>query len=243
MWQGFFDRVELRLRRLFERAGGAVDSTFHRKHNLDFDISTLLPRLEREVERSLRQEDGHLVAPHRVELRYNYETWTELSPRGRENLEAELTASLFEYISNRRYRTNGKFEVKIGYDAFTSGVETRLSFELPPKANAHSTLQVMLVEQATGVRHYLHLTSGAEPAGIGRNIANALTLNDPTVSNFHAAIVLRDNGRLELADRGGANGTAINGVALPSAGRGFLADGDLVRIGRIECRLQVETSN
>ncbi|MEY4167613.1 MAG: FHA domain-containing protein [Blastocatellia bacterium] len=240
MRQGFFDRLETWLRRLFERMGSAADFTLRRGDQPEVNFETLLPRIEREIEKSLREENGRLIAPHRIELRYNYETWTGMGAAHRERLRGELAGSLLEYICNRRYQVTGRLEVTIGYDAFTRGVEIRVSSDEPPAATGRREVRVSLAEQATGVRHSAILVSGAEPVGIGRNIANAIVINEPTISNFHAALVLRDSGVVELADRGGANGTAINGARLPGAGRGSVADGDLLRIGRVDCRLLIE---
>ena len=240
MKKGLFDQLETRLRRLFQQAGGAVDLALGRGDQPELDPTVLLAHIETEIESGLREESGRLIAPHLIELRYSYETWNALGSARREQLEREMTASLHEYICNRRYRTAGPLQVTIGYDAFTRGVAVRASSGGRRPESTRREARISVVEQATGIRHDLRLASGAAPAGIGRNIANAIVINEPTISNFHAALVLRDSGVVELADRGGANGTAINGARLPGAGRGSVADGDLLRIGRVDCRLLIE---
>ena len=239
MGQGIFDRLEAWLRRLFERAGGIVDFAFWRSSLPHVDIAVLLPRVEREIERNLRAEKGQLVAPHLIELRYNYETWTTLGSERREHLAEELAASVLEYVCNRRYLIASRPQITIGYDAFTRGVEIRVGFDVPVVPAGRREVRVNLAEQATGASHTALLVSGGEPVGIGRNIANSIVINEPTISNFHAALLLRDNGVVELADRGGANGTAINGVRLAGASRAQVTDGDLISIGRVDCRLLI----
>lgn len=99
---------------------------------------------------------------------------------------------------------------------------------------ARSVITLIAEGARGGGRINLSLASDGEPVGIGRNIANGVVVNDPTVSNFHAALILRPNGALELADRGSANGTAVNGIPLPGGGRAGVSDGDRIRFGSIE---------
>ncbi|NDD62937.1 MAG: DUF2662 domain-containing protein [Acidobacteria bacterium] len=244
MKNGLFDQLETRLRRLFQQAGGAVDLALGRGDQPELDPTVLLAHIETEIESGLREESGRLIAPHLIELRYSYETWNALGSARREQLERELTASLLEYICNRRYRTAGPLQVTIGYDAFTRGVAVQASSGERRPESTRREVRISVVEQATGIRHDLQLASGAGPAGIGRNIANAIVIKNPTISNFHAALVLRETGRetgeIELADRGGANGTAINGVRLADAGRARVTDGDMLRFGSVVCRILIE---
>lgn len=235
-----FDRLERAFRHLSERAGGVLDFAMHRAEQPQQDLATLLPRIESAIEKSLREEQGRLTAPHLIELRYSYETWTQLGEARREKLERELAASLFEFAHNRRYLLANPLRVMITCDPFTRGVEIRPSFDASTSPPARGASKIVLIEQGRGLRHEAQLVSGAEPIGVGRNIANKVVISDPTISNFHAAFIRRENGEIELADRGGANGTAINGVLLAGADRRTVASEDLIRFGRVECRLIVE---
>ena len=273
MNSALFARVERSFRHLLERAGGLLDFAFNRDAQPQFDLSSLLPRIESALERSLREERGRLAVPHLIELRYSYEIWTALGAAQREQLERDLAANLFEYAHNRRYLMAAPMKVTITCDAFTSGVEIHPSFgptfgpsfgesapaprrvasqasqaslanqtgraNSPRQESPFAPARIVLVELGRGLRHEALLVQGAEPVGIGRNIANKMVINDPGISNFHAAFVWRENGGIELADRGGANGTAINGVPLGSADRRLVSDGDLIRLGRIDCRLLI----
>lgn len=243
MGRGRLNRLESGLRRGLQWAGGMLDYALRRRDLPQTDVVTLLPRIEGVIERHLRPEAGRLVAPDLVELRYDYETWSGMGEARRARLEDDLARSLFEYTVNRRYRLAAPLRVSIGYDAFTRGVEIRCSFAgaatlVQPVRRAAPCL-VTLIEQGTGIRHQAPLTPGAEPVGIGRNIANGLVIRDATISNFHAALVWRADGQIELADRGGANGTAVNGAPLATAGRVTVVDGDVIRLGRVECRISI----
>ncbi len=65
---------------------------------------------------------------------------------------------------------------------------------------------------------------------IGRFENNDLVLDHPTVSAYHAEIVLRPDGRYELTDRDSRNGTRINGTVVRSA---VLKHGDQVTLGAL----------
>jgi hypothetical protein len=249
---GLINELEQRLRHLLQRVGGLLDFALRRRGLPQTEITALLPRIESVIETQLREEAGRLISPDLIELRYDFETWTAMGEKQRGQLEVDLAQSLFEFTVNRRYRLKRPLSVKIGYDAFTRGVEIRCGFgdelpapPLPPAPQpavgmGGEVLRIVLVEQRTGVRHRVELEAGGAPVGIGRNIANALVIRDATISNFHAALRRRTDGVIEIADRGGANGTAVNGVPLVTAGRSTIGDGDLVRLGGIECRLMLE---
>lgn len=242
MSSSHFEFLEKFFRRLFDWLGGSLDVALRRDGEPQLDPSALLPRIEKVIERSLRQEGERLAAPHQIELRYSYETWSALGEVRRQQLERELAASLFEYAHNRRYLMAAPLSVNITCDAFTRDFEIRPSFGDTGGAPASGSVatRIVLVEQRRGRRHEAELQEGGEPVGIGRNIANRIVISDPTISNFHAALIWRDRNGIELADRGGANGTAINGVQLAGADRQAVKDGDLLRLGAVECRLLIE---
>ncbi|MGH9939840.1 MAG: FHA domain-containing protein [Blastocatellia bacterium] len=250
-------RLEFFVRRLFERIGAAIDFALRRGSGLEggarADLATLAPLIEQAVEDDLKREDSRFVAPNLVELRYDYETYTQMGAPRREFLRRELNTSIYEYIYNRRYATLGEVQVKIAYDAFTRGFEIRTGFGeampavIPQNApenavsgtpESRSCNVVLRVED--GWRDLrARVASDAEPAGIGRNNANTFVIDDSTVSNFHAALTLSSDGALSMADRGSSNGTYVNGVALETGGRCVVRDGDRLRFGDVEATLKV----
>jgi DNA-binding NtrC family response regulator len=66
---------------------------------------------------------------------------------------------------------------------------------------------------------------------IGRTAAAFVTLEDPSVSRTHAVLSL-DGDHAAIADRRSRNGTFVNGVPVPAAGRPLLP-GDEVRFGAV----------
>jgi FHA domain len=254
------NRLEFFVRRFFERIGGAIDYALRRGTSTQVgartDLSALIPQIERIIEENLRPEEMRIVAPNLIELRYDYETYTRMGSRRREYLERELSSSAYEYIYNRRYAVLDKVQLKIGYDAFTRGLEVKFGFGeakqvvivkgnsgeiAPPGSSAPPRTCVQVVLRGVGgfPEFRVDVKSGGEPVGVGRNVANEMVIRDPTVSNFHAAFVLSPDGTLELGDRASANGTYVNGILMGTGDRAIVRDGDRVRFGDVEMVLEM----
>jgi hypothetical protein len=254
-------RLEFFARRLFERIGAAIDFALRRGGGFEggarADVASLAPLIERAIENELKSEDSRILAPNLIELRYDYETYTRMGASRREFLQRELDANLYEYIYNRRYATKGDVQVRIAYDAFTRGLEIKTGFgkpipavisqnapaeaAAPSEAKSESFEVVLQIDGASRNpwSRRARVASGAEPAGIGRNSANAIIIDNSTVSNFHAALTVLANGNLILADRGGSNGTYVNDVALESGGRCVVRNGDRLKFGDVEAILRI----
>ena len=71
-----------------------------------------------------------------------------------------------------------------------------------------------------------------ERLGVGRDPANQIVINDPSVSGEHAAIVVVGNDHI-LEDLASANGTFVNGTRMP---RRILQHGDVVEFGAFNLR-------
>jgi ABC transport system ATP-binding/permease protein len=93
---------------------------------------------------------------------------------------------------------------------FLAGEETRMASR---EAAVAETRDVRL----TGAR-----------LAIGRDPANDLVLPDPNVSRFHAELLRRDDGQVELVDLGSRNGTRVGGEPVE---RAELAGGATIGIG------------
>jgi hypothetical protein len=254
----FSSRLEAFARRLFERVGAAIDFALRKGGGFEggarADLTSLAPLIERAIEDNLKSEDWRILAPNLIELRYDYETYTRMGATRREFLQRDLDASVYEYIYNRRYATLGEVQVRIAYDAFTRGLEIRTGFgepkpvvvpqNAPAEATAHGqaksgTIEIVLQIEGGSRNLRTRLASDAEPAGIGRNSANALIIDDSTVSNFHAALTFSASGNLTLSDRASSNGTYVNGVALETGGRCVVRNGDRMKFGDVEATLRI----
>lgn len=72
---------------------------------------------------------------------------------------------------------------------------------------------------------------------LGRAPTNTIPIEDTFASSEHAAVTLRD-GQWWLEDRQSRNGTLLNG--LPVTQRMIVTDGDIISIGKMRFRLDLE---
>src|SRR5262249_30188619 len=178
-----------------------------------------------------------------IELRYDFETYSSLTPARIKFLERELKATIFEYINNRRYGTQGPVQVKITFDVFTKKLTVKVRFadeaseETPSESKETAGYSLRL--RGSGLDLTAHLTEGGRAAA-GRSRDNQIVIDDVTVSNFHAAFAMGSNGVLWLTDLGSSNGTYVNGVRLNSGEKAAVRSGDRIRIGDMELTLNVD---
>jgi hypothetical protein len=194
--------------------------------------------LERAVDPRLTLVDGRTLAPSRIELRLPYEVASRFEGDRWTPLRERLIEHLTEFLHNRRCHWAQPLHFSLEIDPFLRRPEVRFPAEIPPAPLTEHIL--LLIEQRTGIVHRLTFARPGAVVGIGRNPANGIVLEDPTVSSFHAAVRWRIEGGLELADCGGINGTFLNGLLLPETGSVRIADGDLLRVGELDLRCSLE---
>ena len=240
------NRVEGGVRKFFERLGGALDFALRRPLNPQprTDVTTLIPQLERAIDDNLKHEGSRIIAPNLVELRYDYETYQQLTNKRIEFLERELRLSVYEYIHNRRYTTRGDVQVKLAYDMFTRKLTIKAEFpDEAPKPIADQPAIAAPVAQAEirlkSKRFDLRTkaSSGAR-VSLGRTHDNVLVIEDSTVSSVHAAFTLAANDTLFITDLGSSNGTFVNGVQIAMGDKTIVRAGDSLRFGDVEMTLE-----
>jgi hypothetical protein len=244
------NRVEGGVRKFFERLGGALDFALRRPLNPQprTDVTALIPQLERAIDNNLKHEGNKVIAPNLIELRYDYETYQQLTNKRVEFLERELRLSAYEYIHNRRYTTRGDVQVKLAYDMFTRKLTIKAEFpDEAPQAVAAETAPVIEAPRAElALKHKrfelrTKASSGAR-IGVGRTHDNTLVIEDSTVSSVHAAFTLAANGTLYLTDLGSSNGTFVNGVQIAMGDKTIVRAGDALRFGDVEVTLEFHTA-
>ena len=109
---------------------------------------------------------------------------------------------------------------------------------VPPKPAARPSTSGRIVEvrlKGPGVDVAATDTGAHE---LGRDKAAALRVAHPTVSRQHARIIISDDrGVAYLQDRGGANGTRLNGVTIKEIQ--LLSEGDAISIGDVELKVSI----
>ncbi len=243
------DRVEGGVRKFFEKLGGAIDFTLRRPTSpqIKTDVTALIHPLENAIEAKLRHEGSRVIAPNLIELRYDYETYQQLTGKRREFLERELRLSVYEYIHNRRYATLGDVEVKIAYDMFTRKLSIKAHF--PDENNSANTAEavaqnpvplkpasfaISLKAKAFEIR-----AQSDSRITVGRTHDNALIIENSSVSSVHAAFTSSANGMIFISDLGSSNGTFVNGVQIVMGEKTIVKSGDRIKLGDIEVQLEI----
>lgn len=241
-------RVERIFRKFFERLGGTLDFALRRPLNpqVRTDLTVLIPQLERAIDEGLREQAGRTMAPDRIEIRFDYETYSRLTPPRVEYLERELRLSAHEYIHNRRYPTLSSPVVKLSYDMFARKMLIRTSFS-DEEVKAPETAQAKPAEPPPQTSFPLVLKSPSADfrlncsgrLTLGRARDNDIRLDDPSVSSVHAAFTCTPTGTFYLTDLGSSNGTYVNSVAIPMGDKTLVRSGDRIRFGDFESVLEL----
>lgn len=241
--------LEHNLRQLLERLGSKLDS-FLSGHGMtgasaQAMLGELLLLMQRTIDEHLRPNARGIaaVAPHRLRVLLDYETYARLQPAERQALERELKISAEQYINDRRYQVNGEVTLTLSYDPIGRVPVVLAQFDDEEKRNtndAHPPAQPARAYRLVGSegRNFLlkDLLPGGAAAGVGRARDNSVVIDDESVSKFHARLALSDDGQLVVADCGSTNGTFVNGTRISK--RYPLAPGDRITFGDIELRLE-----
>ena len=242
------DRVEGGVRKFFEKLGGAIDFTLRRPTSpqIKTDVTALIHPLENAIEAKLRHEGSRVIAPNLIELRYDYETYQQLTGKRREFLERELRLSVYEYIHNRRYATLGDVEVKLAYDMFTRklSIKARFPDETFAVASEAATPNTAPLKPAKftitlRARAFEIRAESDTRITVGRTHDNALIIENSSVSSVHAAFTSSANGTVYLSDLGSSNGTFVNGVQIVMGEKTIVKSGDRIKLGDIEVTLEI----
>jgi hypothetical protein len=249
------DKAESFARRVLERLGSKVDSKLapDKQQTLSpREVGELTSRIERMIESSLREDKRGVkrVAPNRFSVLFTYEESSRLNMQYIEALAAELKATIFEYINNRRYEIRGPLDVTTGRDLFGKATVIKVAFEddieaLKPApapaapvaaaqpATTSASARIVSLGDDAGRTHKIELKPGGAPAYIGRAAGNTLRIDDPSLSRIHCSVALRATGEVVISDLGSSNGTLVNGRPLGANEAHALNAEDVIMVGDV----------
>ncbi len=244
--------IEEKIRFFWARLGAAIERSVVPGRSQTVDTTRLIDAVEAEIEKNLRYDKGRVVAPNRIDLRFDYETYTSLGDLSRQGLSLDLCTSVAEFIHNRRYSTDGPVTVQIEFDPFTRKLTISTTFggasSLPPSptqneavARSTSVSRVTLRPVTALRRGQLESTfvPGKTTIGVGRSRDNQLVIEHASVSNFHASFTLGTDGTIWLSDVGSSNGTSIDRVPLRENDRRQVRGGERLSFGEVEVDLNL----
>ena len=246
------DKAEDVARRILDRLGLKLDNRLAPAGQAALgarQISDLTTRIERAIEANLQTaESGSArIAPNRFRVLLTYEETSSLTPEYMEAVSKELTNTVQEYITNRRYRTPGRIEIEVSRDLFAKTTVVKADFSpdnampgkdpvrqaastAPASVTPHTAKTVILTD-ASGNEYRLLLQSNGSPACIGRTAGNTVRINDESISRVHCSLALKPSGDVIVADLGSANGTFVNNSRLAPDEARKVTSGDLLRLG------------
>jgi hypothetical protein len=244
------ESLEQSLRQIFERLGAKIDSLLNsgsESSSVRSSLGNLSPTLQRAIDNNLRKDERgvNCLAPNRIRVLFDYETFSKFSKPSLRALEQELTTSARQYINDRRYKLTDPFNLTLSYDPLATYPIIRADFgdtqtaQLPAPAEkglSGSTYKLSSISGPIALSVELKELRQGSPVTIGRGSDNTVVLDDESVSKFHATLSIDSEGDLVLADCGSTNGTFLNERSVEARNR--ITPGDILGFGDIRVRLE-----
>jgi hypothetical protein len=247
------------LRRVLESMGSVVDRRLGRtiEPRSGLTTSKLIERMKRRIDERVRDGGNKgKIAPHHLVLKVEWGTHSEAPPEILSDLKHEVIAAAIDHINDHRYRTLAPVEIDAEVDIFTTGISVDPTFgefeedlrrqdeearaakagvPIPGSAPPMPDIEVSArITTQQGTRELpLIFKPGGKRLNVGRASDNELSLNDPSVSKIHAALLMTGEGTLLVADTGSTNGTYINGRRIAYGESRVIEDGDVVGFGDV----------
>ncbi len=249
------------LRGALTRIGDIFDRFTGRgwKPSSSLATSELIERLKLLLDSEARTENGHTFVPHNIKLKMQWDKCSTDSPESLIALENEFLTAAVDHVNDKRYYTHAPFHVEAKPDYFTSGVKLFVSFdksaeesdeagitvsvpggtaELPASGMAEpiSAARTLTVRYSFGDNPFQKELQAGQGArlSVGRTKENDLSIDDPSLSKYHASMTFDRDGNLLIADTGSTNGTFVNGERIAYGKAVIVTELDKVRFGLID---------
>lgn len=226
--------------------------------------SELIERIKKLLDSEAKEVAGKgMIVPHNIKLKMQWDKFSDDAEDALKSLEIELLTAAVDHINNSLYYTYAPLSLEVKPDYFTEGVKLYASFdkysdddrevELSVTVPAINVADIVPVNEAPvsahetfiaryeikGIRKEIRLDFlVSRPLSVGRTGANALVIDDPSVSKIHASLVAGEDGILSVADTGSTNGTFINDQRISYGKATRLEEGDRLKFGLIEVMLE-----
>jgi pSer/pThr/pTyr-binding forkhead associated (FHA) protein len=256
------------LRGALTRLGDSFDRLTGRKWapSSSLAASELIERINKLLDAESTDVPGKgTVVPHHIQLKMEWNKFSEDVEGSLKDLEAELTAAAVDHINDSLYYTYAPVRLEIKPDYFVEGVKLYASFddldkekrddvelnvtvpainlrdaEIPKEAAVANSATYLAKFALKGVDKETRLEFGAKrQCSVGRSGGNDLFLDDASVSKIHGSLSM-DNGQLVVADTGSTNGTFVNDQRIAYGKATALVETDKVRFGQVEVSFRKE---
>jgi hypothetical protein len=206
---------------------------------------------------------GRKFVPHNIKLKMQWDKFSTDSEASLTKLQNELLTAAVDFINDNRYYTYAPLAIEVKPDYFTQGVKLFVSFDkfhaeereaelnvtvpgtnlqhLIPEAETAKTSYVVLAKYIVNgdtKQKRLEFEAGTR-VSVGRTKENDIPIDDPSVSKFHASVMVNSDGRIVVADTGSTNGTFVDGERI-AYGKAMTVNRN-VKFGTVEVMFAVET--
>jgi pSer/pThr/pTyr-binding forkhead associated (FHA) protein len=254
------------VRGVLTKIGDIVDRLTGRRYKPSSSLATseLIERMKSLMDSEALTEKGRTFVPHNIKLKMQWDKFSTDSEDSLRALENEFLTAAVDHVNDKRYYTKAPFHVEAKPDYFTSGVKLFVSFDkfveeereagiavpVPgetqrPVSEIHEAsepaVRTIVVQYSFGgnpFRKELHIKEGRRLSA-GRTKENDLSIDDPSISKYHASLMLDSQGILHVADTGSTNGTFVNGERIAYGKAVAVSERDKVRFGLVEASFQI----
>jgi len=219
--------------------------------------SELIERMKVLLDSEAQDENGRKFVPHNIKLKMQWDKFSTDSETSLRALENEFLTAAVDHVNDKRYYTKSPFHVEAKPDYFTQGVKLFVSFDKFTDEDTDAAISVAVpgatqaavavpalesVERTIKIRYSLGgnplekllTTREGDRLSVGRTKENHLSLDDPSLSKYHASLLLDREGKLQVADTGSTNGTFVNGERISYGKAMQVSSRDKVRFGLVE---------
>ena len=252
------------VRGVLTKIGDIVDRLTGRRYKPSSSLATseLVERMKSLMDSEALVENGRTFVPHNINLRMQWDKFATDSEDSLRALEYEFLTAAVDHVNDKRYYTKAPFHVEAKPDYFTSGVKLFVSFDkfvdeereagiavpVPGETQAAETqetsepaVRTIVVQYSFGgnpFRKELKIKEGRR-LSVGRTKENDLSIDDPSISKYHASLMLDAQSILHVADTGSTNGTFVNGERIAYGKVVAVSERDKVRFGLVEASFQI----
>ena len=250
------------------RIGDNIDRFTRRSEKPKSSLATsqLIERLKRLLDAKAREIPGKgKVIPHNISLRMQWDKFSTDDNDTVDRLQQELLTAVVDHINDTHSYTIEPINLKVSTDYFTDGVKFLVGFDKFGEDDGSDALNITLSpEETVGYvaepdllkpAKSLSLEACIEPLGrrqtvriglpaggraiVGRAASNDLSIDDPSVSKYHASISVGPDGQILVADTGSTNGTFVSGQRIAYGQSTFVQRTDIVKFGSVEVKLKI----
>lgn len=253
---------------ILTKVGDTFDRLTGRRWRPSSSLATsgLIERMKLLLDREAKTlEDGRVIIPHNIKLKMQWDKFSTDSEESLRKLEAEFLIAAVDHINDRHYYTQAPLSIEVKPDYFTDGVKLFVGFEkftddetdaqvnvsvpgikvdqLPESVGPTAAADGREVEfsfnlNGKAIRRKLRINVGKRLA-LGRTKENDVSIDDISVSKYHASVMINASGTVLVADTGSTNGTFVNGQRISYGKATEVGVGISVKLGTIDVNIEL----